>query len=118
MHYRHKVCFNSAAGQYNHIFTGEINEQNKRQFGKAITLQQNNRKSPGFLCVCLMTTLPTCGGRCRELILIDGANETVETAHNIINAPYHNPISGVLQEHLKWPLCRNTRCNNSVRNLK
>lgn len=41
-------------------------------------------------------TLPTSRGRRWKLILIDGANQAVETAHNIINARYHYSISGVL----------------------
>lgn len=53
--------------------------------------------------------LPTSRRRCRKLVLINGSDETVETAHNIVDARYHNSVSGVLQEHLKRSLCKDER---------
>lgn len=29
----------------------------------------------------------------------------MKTSHDVINAPDYYSISGVLKEHLKWPLC-------------
>lgn len=29
----------------------------------------------------------------------------MKTGHDVINAPDYYSISGVLKEHLKWPLC-------------
>lgn len=57
------------------------------------------------MCLLVLLMGPTGGWRRGKLILIDGTNQTVETAHNIINARYHYSISGILQEHLKWPFC-------------
>lgn len=67
--------------------------------------QQNPLKS--WNCFRVLT-LPTSGGGSGKLILINGTNQTVKATHNVINAAYHYSISGVLKEHLKWPLCKKT----------
>lgn len=54
----------------------------------------------------LRSTLPTCGGRRRKLVLVNRADETMKTSHDVIDASNYDSVSGVLKEHLEWPLCK------------
>ena len=53
-------------------------------------------KSQVFWYLLLLLVLPTSRGWRWKLILIDGANQAVKTAHNVVNAPDHYSVSGVL----------------------
>lgn len=96
----------------------KINAESKNQSKSKVELcnkgkkaSQRKRTKPG-----LRLTLPTCRGRRRKLILVNRADKTMKTSHNVVNAPDYNSVPGVLEEHLERPLCKSmTNYDNLTR---